>query len=135
MAHGSICFIDYVEKLHPVRKLLERVGYEVKVLEKTDSSNWVNSALNADAIITYHTSLSSESIAQLQKCKVIVSIGATYEDNIAIIAAYQKGIAVSNIPPYTIINERSALLKASMETLRGLSGMPLKNRIKCMPKD
>ncbi|TAN00087.1 MAG: hypothetical protein EPN39_05065 [Chitinophagaceae bacterium] len=128
MAQGSVCFIDYVEKLHPVRKLLERVGYEVKVLEKSDSDNWMNPALNADAIIVYHTSLPPESIAQLQKCKVIVCIGVTYEDNIAIITAYKKGIAVSNIPPYTIINERRALLQTSMETLRGLSGMPLQNK-------
>lgn len=130
MTQGKVCFIGYDNILHPVKRLLERAGYEVCIYTKGITDKEKDEVVEADAVILAYTSLSTEIINQMQNCQVIVCIGTTGDDDLAITTASKKGIEVSIVPCFETVNDNRTLLKTAMETLRGLSGMPLKNKFR-----
>jgi D-3-phosphoglycerate dehydrogenase len=61
----------------------------------------IASASDADALLVQWTPITSEIIASLKKCKIIVRYGIGV-DNVDLAAAKTRGIAVCNVPDYGV---------------------------------
>ena len=74
---------------------------EVICLDEEDELKFPNSIEDADAILVWHASISSNTIGRLKKCKAIVRYGVGF-DNIDYKFANKNGITCCNTPDYGI---------------------------------
>lgn len=83
------------------RETLRPLGVEVEEAQCRTAQDVIEAAKDADALLVQLAPISSEVIASLNKCKVIVRYGVGV-DNIDLAAAEKRGIAVSNVPNYCV---------------------------------
>ncbi len=81
---------------------VERHG-ELTVHDRTDGSEIVERARDADVVLTNKTPLSAETLAELPNLKFIAVL-ATGFNVVDIAAARERGISVSNVPVYGTTN-------------------------------
>ena len=81
-----------------IRKIIEKAGYELVLLEKYTSVDELNQAVaDADAMIVRSDKVSQEVVNAAQKLKIVVRAGAGY-DNLDLAACSAKGIVAMNTP-------------------------------------
>jgi len=81
-----------------IRKIIEKAGYELVLLEKYTSVDELNQAVaDADAMIVRSDKVSQEVVNAAQKLKIVVRAGAGY-DNLDLTACSAKGIVAMNTP-------------------------------------
>ncbi len=81
-----------------IRKVVERAGYELVLLEKyTEVSQLKEAVANVDAMIIRSDIASREIIGAASNLKIIVRAGAGY-DNIDLPACTEKGVVAMNTP-------------------------------------
>ncbi|WP_076349216.1 MULTISPECIES: C-terminal binding protein [Alicyclobacillus] len=95
----------------------------VSLLRVNSHHELVGQIENADVVISWHTvPLPAEIITRLQKCKGIVRAAVGF-DNIDIVYAANRGIAVCNVPDYgteEVADHTFALLLASVRRIKAL---------------
>ena len=81
-----------------IRKIFEKSGYEVKLLEKYENkSDLLDAVSDADAAIIRSDKFDAEVLEAGKKLKLVVRAGAGY-DNVDLEAATERNIVVMNTP-------------------------------------
>lgn len=93
---------------------------EVSCLDAGDEGHLVGKIEAADALMMYHNiSISSDTIARLTNCKLIVRCGVGF-DNVAHAFARTKGIAVCNVPDYGTEEVADSAIGMMLALTRGI---------------
>lgn len=82
------------------RALLADIDAEL-IVASGDVDEVLAVAGDADAILNTYLPWSAESIARLEKCRIIARYGIGF-DNVDLAAARQAGIVVTNVPDYSV---------------------------------
>lgn len=82
------------------REMLADIDAELEVA-KGDIGEVLEVARDADAILNTYLPWSEESIAQLDRCKIIARYGIGI-DNVDVEAASRHGVIVTNVPDYSV---------------------------------
>lgn len=97
------------------RKLIEEAGFELVFVPNEKEEEFAKEIVDCDAVITADKQITREYIESMTRCKVIARQGIGY-DSIELVRSKEKGIAVCNIPDYSI-QEVSDYTLALMLTL------------------
>jgi D-3-phosphoglycerate dehydrogenase / 2-oxoglutarate reductase len=84
------------------RSILKDAGAELVVGEKKDPESLAQLAAGCDAIMTNWANVPESVIAASPRCKIIARLGIGL-DNIDVAAATRRGIVVTNVPDYCVI--------------------------------
>jgi D-3-phosphoglycerate dehydrogenase len=84
------------------RQILGEAGAELVIANATDAESLAAAAVNADAIMTNWAKVTEPVIAAGRKLRIIARLGIGL-DNIDINAATRRGIVVTNVPDYCVI--------------------------------
>ncbi|MCD6289531.1 MAG: C-terminal binding protein [Anaerolineae bacterium] len=105
--------------LETEHRILAQIGARLIVAPSPAPDDVLSVAADADALLVGPASLTSEIIAGLQRCRVIVRYGVGY-DNVDIAAATRRGIPVCNVPDYCIDEVSSHAILLTLACLRRL---------------
>jgi C-terminal binding protein len=93
---------------------------EVRALNARTQADLNGQLDDVDAIMVYHyLRLDREQIGRLKKCRIIARPGVGY-DNIDIVAARERGIAVVNVPDYGTEEVADSALGMALTLARGM---------------
>ena len=84
------------------KSILSAAGAELIVADKTDAGSLARLAANCQAIMTNWVKVPESVIAAAPECKIIARLGIGL-DNIDVAAATKRGIMVTNVPDYCLI--------------------------------
>ncbi len=87
--------------LDAARKVVSRVGAELRLAKAPTAEAIVEVAKDADAVLITYAKLTTEIIEQMTKCRIISRFGIGV-DNVEIATATRKGIVVTKVPDYCI---------------------------------
>ncbi len=87
--------------LDAARKVVSRVGAELRLAKAPTAEAIVEVARNADAVLITYAKLTTEIIEQMTQCRIISRFGIGV-DNVEIATATRKGIVVTKVPDYCI---------------------------------
>ena len=87
--------------LDGARKVVSRVGAELRLAKAPTAEAIVEVARDADAVLITYAKLTTEIIEQMTKCRIISRFGIGV-DNVDIATATRKGIVVTKVPDYCI---------------------------------
>lgn len=87
--------------LDPAKAALARLNPTLRMAKSTSADDILAVARDADAILVTYAKLTRELLIQLTRCKAIGRFGLGV-DNIDLVAAKEKGIAVNYVPDYCI---------------------------------
>ncbi len=87
--------------LEPAKAALARLNPTLRMAKSTSADDILAVARDADAILVTYAKLTRELLMQLTRCKAIGRFGLGV-DNIDLVAAKEKGIAVNYVPDYCI---------------------------------
>lgn len=98
----KVVVTDYTfESMAQERQMCERNGYSLEIEQCRNAQEVLQSAHDADAILTNFAPIPDEVLAGLKNCKVIVRYGVG-TDNVDLEAAKRHGIPVCNVPDYGV---------------------------------
>ncbi len=98
----KIVYTDYgFESIEIERSIIEATDRELITAQCKTEEEVIAVARDTDALLVQWAPISAEVIRNLERCKIIVRLGIGY-DNVDIVAAREKGIAVCNVPDYCI---------------------------------
>jgi len=117
----SVIITDvFADALAPERQVLGDLA-AVQALDARSEQELAGRIEQADALIVCHlVTLSRETIAGLERCRVIVRAGVGY-DNIDVEAARERGIPVVNVPDYCVEEVADSAIGLMLALTRGLS--------------
>jgi D-3-phosphoglycerate dehydrogenase / 2-oxoglutarate reductase len=98
------------------RELLAEIDAELTVASG-DVESVLSSAADADAILNTYLPWSADSIARLEKCRIIARYGIGF-DNVDLGAAADAGIVVTNVPDYSVEEVATHALALILASLR-----------------
>ncbi len=84
------------------RGILAEAGVELVVAEQQDGESLAKLAADCDAIMTNWAKVTEQVITAAKRCKIISRLGIGL-DNIDVAVATQRGIVVTNVPDYCVI--------------------------------
>jgi D-3-phosphoglycerate dehydrogenase / 2-oxoglutarate reductase len=84
------------------RRILQEAGAELVVAQEKDAQTLARLAADCDAIMTNWAQVPESVIAAAPRCKIIARLGIGL-DNIDVAAATRRGIVVTNVPDYCVI--------------------------------
>lgn len=96
----SSLLVDRLESEYEQR-LIEEAGFKFVFVSNTDEEQFKKEIVDCDAIIVADKKITKDYIESMKNCKVIVRQGIGY-DTIELKRSKEKGIAVCNIPDYSI---------------------------------
>lgn len=103
MPRFKVLLTDYAwPDLDIERRILREADAELIVAEKTDAAALADLARDADAIMTNWAKVPESVIAAGPKLRIVARLGIGL-DNIDIEAATRRGIVVTNVPDYCVI--------------------------------
>jgi D-3-phosphoglycerate dehydrogenase len=102
------------------RELLEGIGAEL-VVASGDVGEVLDVAGDADAILNTYLPWSGDSIARLEKCRIIARYGIGV-DNVDLEAARAAGVVVTNVPDYSVEEVATHALALILASLRKVQG-------------
>lgn len=109
---------DHVN-IEPEKRVFAEAGFEVWLAECQTSSDVVEQARQADAIINQYAPLDEAALAGLERCKVVVRYGVGV-DTVDVDAATRRGVWVVNVPDYGVEEVSDHALTLTMNLLRGV---------------
>ncbi len=115
-----------------IRKELEKVNYELVLLEKyTEREELLKAVADVDALIIRSDKIDREVIQSAKNLKIVVRAGAGY-DNVDLEAATEAGVCVMNTPGQNSNAVAELIIGMLLYTLRsrfnGTSGTELKGK-------
>lgn len=105
--------------------MFKEAGIDSWVSPSKNPETWIESAKQADAILTRHADVGRDEILQLENCRVIARYG-TGHDNVDIVTAAERNILVTNVPDFCtdeVADHVFALMLALIRQLRPLTDM------------
>jgi D-3-phosphoglycerate dehydrogenase len=126
MAGPVIAFADSVfPTLDPAKAALAHLNPTFLMSKSGSAEDILAVAKDADAILVTYAKITREIITQLTKCKAIGRFGLGV-DNIDLVAAKEKGIAVNYVPDYCIREVSDHAMALLLSLIRKI---PLSNRL------
>jgi D-3-phosphoglycerate dehydrogenase len=126
MAGPVIAVTDSVfPSLDPARAALARVNPTFRMSKSGNADDILAVAKDADAILVTYAKLTRDILLQLTKCKAIGRFGLGV-DNIDLLTAKEKGIAVNYVPDYCIREVSDHAMALLLALIRKI---PLANRL------
>ena len=107
------------DNIEPELRILGEAGFDVRLTECKTSSDVVEQARAADAIINQYAPIDEAALAGLQRCRVVVRYGVGV-DNVDVAAASRHGVWVVNVPDYGVEEVSDHTLALLMNLLRGV---------------
>jgi D-3-phosphoglycerate dehydrogenase len=102
MAGPVIAVTDSVfPSLNPAKEALARLNPTYRMSKSVNADDIIAVAKDADAVLVTYAKLTREVITQFSRCRAIGRFGLGV-DNIDLVAAKEKGIAVNYVPDYCI---------------------------------
>ena len=118
----KVYITDFIETDDPLtceRAVLDGLA-EVEALGARDDRDLAGKIEEAAALITYHYAvITADSIARLDRCKVIARAGVGY-DNVDHRAARAQGIPVVNVPDYGSEEVADSAIGMALGLMRGI---------------
>lgn len=116
-----VVITDFIkDQLAPEKSILGELA-DVEALDAYSEDDLVGRIEDADAVMVYHhLSLSSRTITNLSKCKLIVRCGVGF-DNIDCESARLKHIPVANVPDYGTEDVADSAIGLTLSLCRGIS--------------
>jgi D-3-phosphoglycerate dehydrogenase len=111
--------------LDPARAALARVNPMFRMSKSGNADDILAVAKDADAILVTYAKLTRDILLQLTKCKAIGRFGLGV-DNIDLLTAKEKGIAVNYVPDYCIREVSDHAMALLLALIRKI---PLANRL------
>jgi len=111
--------------LDPAMAALKRLDPDVRMSKSPSADDILAVARDADAILVTYAKLAADLIGQLTRCKAIGRFGLGV-DNIDLVAAKQKGIAVNYVPDYCIREVSDHAMALLLSLIRKI---PLSNAV------
>ena len=111
--------------LDPAKAALARLNPTLRMAKSVRAEDILEVARDADAILVTYAKLSGDLIRQLTRCKAIGRFGLGV-DNIDLLAAKEKGIAVNYVPDYCIREVSDHAMALLLALIRKI---PLSNRL------
>ncbi len=103
MAKFKALLTDYAwPDLEIERRILGDAGIELVVADKTDAASLAELARDCHAIMTNWAKVPEPVIAAARECRIVCRLGIGL-DNIDVAAATRRGIPVTNVPDYCLI--------------------------------
>ncbi len=103
MAKYKALLTDYAwPDLEIERRILGDAGIELVVADKTDAVSLAELARDCHAIMTNWAKVPEPVIAAARECRIVCRLGIGL-DNIDVAAATRRGIPVTNVPDYCLI--------------------------------
>src|SRR4051794_17991239 len=126
MARFLIAMTDNVfPSLDPAKAALGKLDYELLMAKSASAEDILAVAKDADAVLVTYAKLTREILTQLTKCKAIGRFGLGV-DNIDLVAAKEKGIAVNYVPDYCIREVSDHAMALLLALIRKV---PLSNKL------
>ena len=126
MAAPVIAVTDSVfPSLDPAKAALARLNPTYRVSKSVNADDIVAVAKDADAVLVTYAKLTREVLIQLTRCKAIGRFGLGV-DNIDLVTAKEKGIAVNYVPDYCIREVSDHAMALLLALIRKI---PLSNKL------
>jgi D-3-phosphoglycerate dehydrogenase len=111
--------------LEPAMAALKRLDPEMRMAKSAAADDILAVARDADAILVTYAKLTGDLLRQLRRCKAIGRFGLGV-DNIDLVAAKEKGIAVNYVPDYCVreVSDHAMALLLSL-----IRKVPLSNAV------
>lgn len=111
--------------LDPAKAALARLDPDLRMAKSASADDILAVARDADAILVTYAKLDAPLIGQLTRCKAIGRFGLGV-DNIDLVAAKAKGIAVNYVPDYCIREVSDHAMALLLALIRKI---PLSNKV------
>ena len=126
MAGPVIAVTDSVfPSLDPAKAALARLDPTYRMAKSVNPDDIVAVAKDADAVLVTYAKLTREVLTQLTRCKAIGRFGLGV-DNIDLVTAKEKGIAVNYVPDYCIREVSDHAMALLLALIRKI---PLSNKL------
>ena len=126
MAAPVIAVTDSVfPSLDPAKAALARLDPTYRMSKSVNADDIVAVAKDADAVLVTYAKLTREVLMQLTRCKAIGRFGLGV-DNIDLVTAKEKGIAVNYVPDYCIREVSDHAMALLLALIRKI---PLSNKL------
>ena len=126
MAGPVIAVTDSVfPSLDPAKAALSRLNPTYRMAKSANADDILAVAKDADAILVTYAKLTREILTQLTRCRAIGRFGLGV-DNIDLVAAKEKGIAVNYVPDYCIREVSDHAMALLLALIRKI---PLSNKL------
>jgi D-3-phosphoglycerate dehydrogenase len=126
MAGPVIAVTDSVfPSLDPAKAALARLNPSYRMSKSVNADDIVAVAKDADAVLVTYAKLTREVLSQFTKCKAIGRFGLGV-DNIDLVTAKEKGIAVNYVPDYCIREVSDHAMALLLSLIRKI---PLSNKL------
>lgn len=103
MPKFKVLLTDYAWRdLEIERRILAEIDAELLVADKQDADSLTQRATGVDAIMTNWAKVPAQVIEAAPNCRIVARLGIGL-DNIDVATATQRGIVVTNIPDYCLI--------------------------------
>lgn len=133
MPRFQVAVTDFIlEGLAPEQSILADIA-DVYAIQAHTEADLVGRIEDADAIMQFHTvSISADTIARLQHCRLIVRCGVGY-DNVDYRAAAARGIPVANVPDYGTEEVADSAIGLMLALTRGITQLNQQLRDPAVP--
>ena len=126
MAGPVIAVTDSVfPSLDPAKAALARLNPTYRMAKSVNADDIVAVARDADAVLVTYAKLTREVLTQFTRCKAIGRFGLGV-DNIDLVAAKEKGMAVNYVPDYCIREVSDHAMALLLALIRKI---PLSNKL------
>jgi D-3-phosphoglycerate dehydrogenase / 2-oxoglutarate reductase len=126
MAGPVIAVTDSVfPSLDPAKAALARLNPTYRMSKSVNADDIIAAAKEADAVLVTYAKLTREVLMQLNRCRAIGRFGLGV-DNIDLITAKEKGIAVNYVPDYCIREVSDHAMALLLALIRKI---PLSNKL------
>lgn len=102
------------------QEMIDKTKYEIILLNDQDDSRMGELCAEADGIITIYSPVTTDTVAQLKKCKCI-ALQAIGFNNIDLDAVTEKGIAIANVPDYCLQEVAAHTIALALSCIRRVS--------------
>lgn len=126
MAGPVIAVTDSVfPSLDPAKAALSKLNPTYRMAKSANAADILAVAKDADAVLVTYAKLTRDILTQLTRCKAIGRFGLGV-DNIDLVAAKEKGIAVNYVPDYCIREVSDHAMALLLALIRKI---PLSNKL------